>query len=143
MEMTVSSIWHRTLAPPSRRLLDAFRIVLIAPSHVGNIGSAARAMRTMGLGDLVVVAPRDPAFGLHPQAHALAGGGTPVLDAARVTATLAEAAPDVPTTRMGGFASPPFTYDATKHELRFPMSTDLDPRIDLAAKDSMWVRAMR
>ena len=94
MEMTVSSIWHRTLAPPSRRLLDAFRIVLIAPSHVGNIGSAARAMRTMGLRDLVVVAPRDPAFGLHPQARALAGGGTPVLDAARVTATLAEAVSD-------------------------------------------------
>ena len=57
--------------------------------------------------------------------------------------TLSEAVPDVPTTRLGGFAPPPFVYDATKRELRFPMSTDLDARNDLTTKDSKWERAKR
>ena len=34
------------------------RIVLVEPSHPGNIGGAARAMKTMGLDELVVVNPR-------------------------------------------------------------------------------------
>ena len=33
------------------------RVVLCRPSHPGNIGSAARAMKTMGLADLRLVAP--------------------------------------------------------------------------------------
>ena len=36
---------------------DEIRIVLCRPSHPGNIGSAARAMKTMGLDDLRLVAP--------------------------------------------------------------------------------------
>ncbi len=58
-------------------------------------------------------------------------------------ATLAEAATDAPTTRMGGFAPPPFAYDAAKHELRFPLNADLDARNDLAAKDSKWERVRK
>ena len=38
--------------------MAAFRFVLVAPSHAGNIGSVVRAMRTMGLDDLVVVNPQ-------------------------------------------------------------------------------------
>lgn len=53
-------------------------------------------------------------------------------------ATLSEAAPDAPATRMGAFSPPPFAYDAAKHELRFPLSTDREARNDLAAKDSRW-----
>ncbi|WOJ96220.1 RNA methyltransferase [Congregibacter brevis] len=36
---------------------DQIRIVLVEPSHPGNIGAVARAMKTMGLGKLVLVAP--------------------------------------------------------------------------------------
>ncbi len=35
----------------------AVRIVLCRPSHPGNIGAAARAMKTMGLSDLRLVKP--------------------------------------------------------------------------------------
>jgi len=67
------------------------RIVLVATSHPGNIGAAARAMKTMGLGDLVLVAPkRFP----DAEATARASGADDVLARARVTATLAEALDD-------------------------------------------------
>jgi len=68
--------------------LDAIRVVLVATSHAGNIGAAARAMLTMDVTRLVLVAPR--AFP-HPDAVARASGATVVLDAARVVATLDEA----------------------------------------------------
>ena len=35
----------------------SIRIVLVRPSHPGNVGSAARAMKTMGLDSLWLVAP--------------------------------------------------------------------------------------
>ncbi len=68
--------------------LHAVRIVLVAPSHPGNIGATARAMLTMGLARLVLVAPRRFP---DPEASALASGATAVLDAARVVSTLDEA----------------------------------------------------
>ncbi len=68
--------------------LDAIRVVLVATSHAGNIGAAARAMLTMGVTRLVLVAPR--AFP-HADAVARASGATVVLDAARVVGTLDEA----------------------------------------------------
>ena len=71
--------------------LARIRIVLVATSHPGNIGAAARAMRTMGLTRLVLVAPlRFP----HPEATALAAGADDVLEQARVVATLEEAIAD-------------------------------------------------
>ena len=68
--------------------LSAVRIVLVATSHPGNIGAAARAMHTMGLERLVLVAPRRFP---DPEATALASGATAVLDDARVVASLDEA----------------------------------------------------
>ncbi|HVF36149.1 MAG TPA: TrmH family RNA methyltransferase, partial [Candidatus Saccharimonadia bacterium] len=38
--------------------LARIRVVLVATSHPGNVGAAARAMKTMGLTRLVLVAPR-------------------------------------------------------------------------------------
>ncbi len=38
--------------------LGRVRVVLSRTSHPGNIGGAARAMKTMGLGRLVLVSPR-------------------------------------------------------------------------------------
>jgi tRNA/rRNA methyltransferase len=73
---------------PTADLLSRIRIVLVAPSHPGNIGAAARAMFTMGITRLVVVAPRRFP---DPEASALASGAGVVLDDARVVPTLEEA----------------------------------------------------
>ncbi len=68
--------------------LKNIRIVLCATSHPGNIGAAARAMRTMGITDLALVQPqRYP----DPQALWMAAGATDVLEASRVCASLDEA----------------------------------------------------
>jgi len=68
--------------------LSNIRIVLIQTSHPGNIGAAARAMKTMGLSDLCLVTPsRFP----DPQAEAMASGADDVLKQAQVVASLAEA----------------------------------------------------
>ncbi|MDE2149245.1 MAG: RNA methyltransferase [Gammaproteobacteria bacterium] len=75
----------------SNDLLSRIRIVLVGAQHPGNIGAAARAMKTMGLEQLVLVAPR--AFP-HPDAAAMAAGSEDLLQRARVVATLDEAVTD-------------------------------------------------
>ncbi len=71
--------------------LANIRIVLVRPTHPGNIGATARAMKTMGLSALQVVAPqRFP----DPEATAMAAGAEDVLDAARVCQNLEEAIGD-------------------------------------------------
>ncbi len=67
------------------------RIVLIEPSHPGNIGSVARAMKNMALDELVLVRPRSFP---HAEANALAAGADDILAGARVVATTAEAVGD-------------------------------------------------
>ena len=71
--------------------LSRVRIVLARPSHPGNIGSAARAMKTMGLSQLRLVQPR--AFP-HDEASALASGALDVLERAQVFETLEAALAD-------------------------------------------------
>lgn len=71
----------------SRRI----RFVLCEPSHPGNIGAAARAIKTMGFRDLRVVAPREADYRTHPEAVAFATSSVDVLEATRMHATLAEA----------------------------------------------------
>ena len=66
----------------------AIRIVLVSPSHPGNIGAVARAMKTMGLDDLALVTPRRFP---HAEATAMAAGADDLLAGARVCATLDEA----------------------------------------------------
>src|SRR5262245_10510527 len=68
--------------------LANIRIVLCETAHPGNIGAAARAMKTMGIGRLVLVAPRQYP---HPQAEWLAVGAADVLREARCCASLEEA----------------------------------------------------
>ena len=68
--------------------LQNFRVILCQTSHPGNIGSAARAMKTMGLQHLYLVKPDS-----FPDAHAtaLSTGAADLLENAIVTDTLAEA----------------------------------------------------
>ena len=67
------------------------RIVLVGTQHPGNIGAAARAMKTMGLHELVLVAPLKP---LNEDTMAMAVGADDVVSAARICATLDEAIAD-------------------------------------------------
>lgn len=79
------------LTPAAESAAARIRAVLVGTQHPGNIGSAARALKTMGLSRLVLVAPeRYP----HADAHALAAGADDVLAGAPVFATLAEAVAD-------------------------------------------------
>jgi tRNA/rRNA methyltransferase len=70
---------------------DPTRFVLVQPSHAGNVGAAARAMKVMGFTDLVLVQPRWADVLQRDETRALASGATDVLDGARVVPTLAEA----------------------------------------------------
>jgi tRNA/rRNA methyltransferase len=79
------------LASPPADPPHAPRFVLVGTSHPGNVGAAARAMKVMGFGDLVLVAPREAGVAQHPEAIAMASGATDVLARARVVASLAEA----------------------------------------------------
>lgn len=74
---------------------SAFVFVLVEPSHPGNIGAAARAMKTMGFAELRVVAPRATGALAHAEALAFASGASDVLDAAREFSTLESALADV------------------------------------------------
>ncbi|MEP6634561.1 MAG: RNA methyltransferase [Luteimonas sp.] len=67
------------------------RIVLVGTQHPGNIGSAARAMKTMGLQRLSLV---DPQRFPHNEADMMAAGAEDVLSHAETFATLAEAVAD-------------------------------------------------
>lgn len=85
---TPSALSSASSSASSGAPLARIRIVLSHPSHPGNIGGAARAMKTMGLSRLVLVNPKvfpDPA------AEARATGATDVLAGARVVDSLEEA----------------------------------------------------
>lgn len=71
--------------------LGQIRIVLVEPTHPGNIGSVARAMKTMGLSRLVLVNPKKFP---HYEASKLAAGAESVLLSAEVVASTSEAISD-------------------------------------------------
>ncbi len=67
---------------------SSIRIVLVATSHPGNIGSTARAMKTMGLHRLYLVSPN---VFPDPRAHEMSAGAYDVLSDAIVTDSLTDA----------------------------------------------------
>ena len=98
---------------PQNSAADRIRFVLVRPSHPGNIGAAARAIRTMGFSHLSLVAPH--AFP-HAEATALAAGADDVLANAPVV-------PDLPT----AIADCRFVLGATARRRDVPME-EIDPR---------------
>lgn len=72
-------------------MLENVKIVLVGTSHSGNIGSAARAMKVMGLTDLTLVSP---ACSVDEQTLSLASGAADVAENARIVNTLEEAIED-------------------------------------------------
>jgi tRNA (cytidine32/uridine32-2'-O)-methyltransferase len=81
------------------------RIVLIDPSHPGNIGSVARAMKNMALADLVLVRPRSFP---HAESTALAAGADDILANARIVESVEQAVADC--AFIAGTTSRPRSY---------------------------------
>ncbi|CAB3783524.1 RNA methyltransferase [Pararobbsia alpina] len=77
--------------PPVAGGFTATRFVLVEPSHPGNVGAAARALKTMGFARLVLVRPRVEHVHEHPEACAMASGATDVLANAHVVESLEDA----------------------------------------------------
>jgi tRNA/rRNA methyltransferase len=75
-------------------LFNRLRFVLVETSHPGNIGAAARAMKTMGFSDLMLVNPRFADALQHEEAIAFASGAQDVLNRARIVGTIEEALVD-------------------------------------------------
>ncbi len=74
---------------------SALRCILVEPSHLGNVGATARAMKTMGLMHLFLVNPRVAEVKTDPQAIAMACGAEDVLANAVIVPTLEAALQDV------------------------------------------------
>lgn len=72
-------------------MLSRVIFIMVEPSHPGNVGSAARALKTMGFAELVLVNPKIPDVITHPDAVSLASGAGDVLASARICATLQDA----------------------------------------------------
>lgn len=70
---------------------ERVRFIMVQPSHPGNVGAAARAIKTMGFGELCLVAPKFDAMTGQPEAISMASGATDVLETASVVPTLADA----------------------------------------------------
>jgi TrmH family RNA methyltransferase len=69
----------------------SYRIILVEPSHSGNIGATARVIKTMGLSSLVLVRPKKLP---DPEAFSMAAGAEDILEHARIVDTLKEALMD-------------------------------------------------
>src|SRR5690606_1796003 len=67
------------------------RFIMVQPSHPGNVGAAARAIKTMGFGELSLVSPKIDCITQQPEAISLASGATDVLERANIVTTLADA----------------------------------------------------
>jgi len=68
--------------------------IMVEPSHPGNVGSAARALKTMGFSNLVLVNPRVAGVARNAEAISLASGALDVLNSARICGSLEEAMAD-------------------------------------------------
>lgn len=106
---------------PDVQSLNRFRVVLSRPGIPGNIGAAARALKTMGLSRLYLVNPKHFP---HPEAESRASGATDVLASAVVCDSLEEALSGV---------SLAAALTARRRELALPVQWSRDAAQTLAA----------
>lgn len=102
-------------------LTDRLCFVLVEPSHPGNIGAAARAIKTMGWRRLRVIAPRFEDALSHPEALAYASGATDILSQAQVFTDWSSALRDITLVigladRTRGFAPPALDCATACHQ---------------------------
>ncbi len=76
-------------SPPSH--FSRLRFILVETSHPGNVGSVARALKTMGYSNLYLVNPRIQDVLSHPEAIALSSGAQDVLENAVIVDTIEDA----------------------------------------------------
>ena len=81
----------QTFSPETADAFARVRFIMVQPSHPGNVGAAARAIKTMGFHDLCLVAPRFPDVAALPEAQSLASGAADVLAAVTIVPSLAQA----------------------------------------------------
>lgn len=99
------------------------RFVLVETSRAGNIGATARAMKTMGFSELVLVNPRHEHSLSDPEAIAFASGAQDVLANARIVGSVAEAIEGCTfvaglSARLREFSPPILTPDALAAHLQ-------------------------
>ena len=110
---------------PAKTDMSVFRrlrFVLVETSRPGNIGAAARAMKTMGFSELVLVNPRFPDARLQEEAIAFASGAQDVLNNARIVGSIEEALAEcnfaaAVSARLREFSPPVLTPRALAGEL--------------------------
>lgn len=102
------------------------RFILCEPAHPGNIGSAARAVKTMGFRDLRVVAPRIETYRTDPEAIAYATSSADVLAQSRMHDSLSEALEGVT-----------YAWAMTGYDREF--GARLTPMREAAAKSAGWL----
>lgn len=72
-------------------IFNHIRFVMVEPSHPGNVGAAARAIKTMGFNQLYLVKPKLASIITHDNAIAMASGAADVLESAVIVDSLAQA----------------------------------------------------
>ncbi len=95
------------------------RWVLVETSHPGNVGSAARALKTMGFSDLRLINPKIKGVASHPEAIALASGAADVLEGSIESKSLAASVEGYSlvlglTSRDREFGPPAIDWEAAK-----------------------------
>lgn len=109
---------------PDAQTLNRIRVVLSRPGIPGNIGAAARAIKTMGFSRLYLVNPKHYP---HPEAESRASGATDVLASAVVCDSLEEALSGV---------SMAAAFTARRRELALPMQWSREAAGTLAAESA-------
>ncbi len=108
---------------------EQLRFVLVETSHPGNVGAAARAMKTMGFSQLYLVSPRFDDVLTQPEAVAFASGAQDILENAKIVSSVAEAIQDCSfvvavSARLREFSPP--VLDSREFSSRFMSLSDRD-----------------
>ena len=95
------------------------RWVLVETSHPGNVGSAARALKTMGFSDLRLIKPKIKGVANHVEAIALASGAADLLQSSQESETLAAEVQGCSvvlglTSREREFGPPPLDWESAR-----------------------------
>ena len=98
---------------------QSIRWVLVETSHPGNVGSAARALKTMGFSDLRLINPKIKDIAKHSEAIALASGALNILESSQESSSLSAAIQGYPlvlglTSRDREFGPPALDWESAR-----------------------------
>ena len=101
---------------------DRVRFILVETSHPGNVGSSARAMKTMGFRDLRLIHPKMTGIASHSEAIALASGAIDVLEQSQEYSSLSDAVTGCPlvlglTSRDREFGPPDLSWGQARERI--------------------------